>query len=99
MRITFILKSKEEKTVDFCENQTVFDVARKYEIHLNDSCEGFGVCGGCHVVVENLLDKLPKITEAEEDTLDRSHGLTMQSRLACQLVLDSSLDGLRVRVV
>jgi ferredoxin len=97
MKITFILKDGSEKRVGFSEKQTIFDVAAENGIHLGN-CEGFGVCGGCHLIVENLHDRLPAITEAEEDTLDRSSGLTMKSRLACQVVLDASLDGLRVKI-
>jgi 2Fe-2S ferredoxin len=84
--------------VDFSENQTILEVAEKNDIHMDNTCEGFGICGGCHIITENLHDKLPKTTEAEDDTLDRAFGLTMKSRLACQIVLNSSLDGLRVKV-
>jgi 2Fe-2S ferredoxin len=98
MRITFILKSGVEKSVEFTENQTLLEVAEANNIHLNSACEGFGVCGGCHVLVENLQDKLPPITEFEENTLDKVRGLSLKSRLACQLKLSESLDGLRVRL-
>ncbi|MDR2107378.1 MAG: 2Fe-2S iron-sulfur cluster binding domain-containing protein [Holosporaceae bacterium] len=97
MKMTFILKNGNEKEASFSEKQTIFEVAAENGIHLGN-CEGFGVCGACHLVVENLHDKLPPATEAEEDTLDRSSGLTVRSRLACQIILDASLDGLRVKI-
>ena len=74
-------------------------VAEKNEIRLNSNCEGFGVCGGCHVKIENLLDKLPEISDKENDTLDRVSGIDRSSRLACQVVLSSSLDGLIVKLI
>lgn len=98
MQVTFILKNGKEISVDFVENQTVLSVAEANGIHLNSACDGFGVCGGCHVTVENLGDKLPATSDAEEDALDRVSGITARSRLACQLVLNKSLDGLRIKL-
>ncbi len=99
MNITFILKDGTKKIVDFKEGQTVLQIAEANEIKLNSNCEGFGVCGGCHIKVENLLDKLPEISEKEDNTLDMVLGIDMSSRLACQVVLNSSLDGLIVKLV
>ncbi len=99
MEVIFILHDGLEKKVTFCKGQTLLAIAEENNIKLNSNCEGFGVCGGCHVYVENLQDKLPKISERENDTLDRVSNLSIHSRLACQVVLDESLDGLRVRLV
>jgi ferredoxin len=41
---------------------------------------------------------LPAPREEEEDMLDLAAGATRTSRLACQIMLDDSLDGLTVRV-
>lgn len=99
MNITFKLRDGTQKSVSFENGQTVLQVAEKNGIRLNSNCEGFGVCGGCHVKIENLLDKLPEISEKEDDTLDRVSGIDKNSRLACQVVLNSSLDGLIVKLV
>lgn len=99
MNITFVLKDGTKKVVAFSEDQTVLQVAEENGIKLNSNCEGFGVCGGCHVKIENLLDKLPEISEKEDDTLDRVSGVGINSRLACQIVLNSNLDGLIVKLV
>lgn len=99
MEVIFILHNGIEKRVTFRKGQTLLAIADENDIKLNSNCEGFGVCGGCHVYIENLQDKLPKVSERENDTLDRVSNLSMRSRLACQVVLDESLDGLRVRLV
>ncbi|MDR2723882.1 MAG: 2Fe-2S iron-sulfur cluster binding domain-containing protein [Holosporaceae bacterium] len=99
MKITFILKNGEEKTVQFTANQSVLKVAEKNHIPLASACEGFGACGKCHVLIENLQDKLSPISDLEEDTLDKVSGVTMNSRLACQLILNNYLDGLRIKLV
>jgi 2Fe-2S ferredoxin len=98
MKMTFILKNGEERTVSFALHQTVLAVAEENHIPIGSTCEGFGVCGKCHIIVENLLDKLPEVSDSEEDTLDKVSGVSEWSRLACQLILEDSLDGLRVRL-
>lgn len=99
MKLIFILKTGEEKEVDFSEGETLLHVAEQNSIPLYGACEGFGVCGGCHVVIENLGDRLPDISDVENDGLDKAKNVTLRSRLACQIILNSSLDGLRVRLV
>ena len=99
MKIVFKLKDGTQKDVSFEEGQTILQVAEKNGIKLNSNCEGFGVCGGCHVKIENLLDKLPEISGKEDDTLDKVSGVEINSRLACQVVLNSSLDGLVVKLI
>ena len=99
MEVIFILKNGEEKSASFSENQTVLTVAEENGVRLNSFCEGGGICGGCHVILENLQDKLPKISDAEENALDRAMGITIKSRLACQIILNSSLNGLRIKLV
>jgi len=98
MKITFVLKDGREKCVDFAAGDTILAVAERHHIPLRSNCEGFGVCGSCHVIIENLFDKLPEISDTEENALDKSHGVTIKSRLACQVVLDGSLDGVRIKI-
>jgi len=67
---------------------------------------GIGACGGscacstCHVIVEgeDYYDKMPEPDDDENDMLDLAFGLTETSRLGCQVTMDESLDGLRVRL-
>ena len=99
MRIIFILKDGSEKIVSFLENQTILQTAEENNIPLHGNCEGFGVCGSCHVIIENLHDKLPEISDKENDAMDNARGVTMKSRLACQIILKKSLDGLRVKLI
>jgi ferredoxin len=99
MNVTFILNDQTERTISFKEGQTLLAVAEENKIPIHGACEGFCVCGGCHVLIENLEDKLPKISDKENDALDNVRGVVFnKSRLACQIVLNSQLDGLRVRV-
>ncbi len=99
MQIIFILKDGAEKSVYFEEGQTILQVAERNEIPLRSGCEGFGICGGCHVIIENLADKLPEISDVENDGLDKAKNVSLKSRLACQIILNKDLDGLRVKLV
>ncbi|MDR3155572.1 MAG: 2Fe-2S iron-sulfur cluster binding domain-containing protein [Holosporaceae bacterium] len=96
--VVFVLRNETERSVSFSAGQTILQVAQENDIHITSACEGMGICGTCHVAIENLHDKLPKISDQENDTLDGSIGVTMQSRLACQVVLDETMDGLRVKI-
>lgn len=98
MKITFISKNESKIEAGFEEGQSILEVARNNGVEINSHCEGFGVCGSCHVKIENLLEKLPPISEAENDTLDRVSGLSSSSRLACQVILNKELDGLIVKI-
>lgn len=99
MRITFVLKDGTERTCDFEGDQTILQVAEANDVPIHGFCEGFGICGACHIIVENLHDKLPKMSDKESDALDNSNGVTLHSRLACQIKLSDELDGLRVRLL
>lgn len=99
MNVIFILKSGIEKRCDFSEGETILKVAEENEVPISSFCEGFGVCGACHVIIENLLEKLPPISEHENAALDRANGVTEHSRLACQVQLSKELDGLRIKLV
>lgn len=66
---------------------------------LEGTCEGQMACSTCHVIVApEWFDRLPPASEEEEDMLDLAAGACRTSRLACQIDLNVSLDGLAVTV-
>lgn len=98
-KITFVLQDGTEKQVDAPNGISLLEVAHKNEIPLEGACEGSLACSTCHVVVdEAFYGKLPAATDDEEDMLDLAFGLTHTSRLGCQIMMNDSLDGLRVSV-
>ena len=53
----------------------------------------------CHVHIDPAFaDKLPAISEDEDDLLDSSDHRDGNSRLSCQLPVTDALDGLRVTI-
>lgn len=96
-KITFILADKSEKTVDAPNGISLLEVAHKNQIPLEGACEGSLACSTCHVIVdEAFYDQLPSASDDEEDMLDLAFGLTHTSRLGCQIMMNDSLDGLKV---
>lgn len=62
-------------------------------------CGGCCSCATCHVYVDPAFDdKLPMLSEDENDLLDGSDHRNETSRLACQLFLSAELDGLKVTI-
>ena len=58
---------------------------------------GEAACGTCHVYVEpNWCDKLSPRLEEEDSMLDEIFNAKDESRLACQITLTDSLEGLEV---
>ena len=96
-QITFVYPDGHEKTVDAPNGISLLEVAHKNEIPLEGACEGSLACSTCHVVVdEQFFDGLPVASDDEEDMLDLAFGLTHTSRLGCQIIINDSLDGLKV---
>ncbi|GAA0333577.1 2Fe-2S iron-sulfur cluster-binding protein [Sphingomonas oligophenolica] len=62
-------------------------------------CGGCCSCATCHVYVDpSFVDRLPPMSEDENDLLDGSDHRTNRSRLSCQLPFDRTIDGLAVTI-
>ena len=62
-------------------------------------CGGCCSCATCHVHVDaDFADRLPAMSEDENDLLDSSDYRAATSRLSCQLAFTSDLDGLKVTI-
>jgi len=77
----------------------LLDLAQAYGQPLEGTCEGQMACSTCHVIIApEDFDRLPPASEEEEDMLDLAVGAVRTSRLACQIELDETLDGLTVKM-
>ena len=98
--IYFIDKLGVKRAVDAPVGLSVLEVAHKNNIDLEGACDGALACSTCHVIVDGdeFFDKLPPATDDEEDMLDLAFGFTKHSRLGCQIIIRSDLDGLTLRL-
>jgi ferredoxin len=77
----------------------LLDLAQADGQPLEGTCEGQMACSTCHVIVaEQDFARLPRASEDEEDMLDFAAGATRTSRLACQILIDGTLQTLTVRI-
>ena len=99
-QLTVVSRSGEEKTVEVGEGLTVMEAIRDNGFdELLALCGGCCSCATCHVHVDPAFaDKLPAMSEDEDDLLDSSDHRDGTSRLSCQLPFTAELDGLKVRI-
>ena len=56
-------------------------------------------CSTCHVILEqDFYDSLEEPCEEEEDLLDLAYGLTLTSRLGCQVKVERRMDNMTVKL-
>ncbi len=73
-----------EKGLSICDNLLA------QGIEIEHACEKSCACTTCHVIVREGMQSLSPSTEDEDDLLDRAWGLTPQSRLSCQAIVDDT---------
>lgn len=62
-------------------------------------CGGCCSCATCHIHVDpGYYDKLPPITDDENDLLDGSDRRDATSRLSCQVMVSEALNGMRITI-
>ena len=99
VRVRFVTAKGETVDAEGDEGLSLLEVAQAAGMPLEGTCEGQMACSTCHVIVApEWFDRLPPASEEEEDMLDLAAGACRTSRLACQIDLNVSLDGLAVTV-
>ncbi len=97
---TIIVKTRDgsDITVDAKPGLSVMELIRDAGIdELLALCGGCCSCATCHVHVDpHFTDKLPTMSEDENDLLDSSDHRNQTSRLSCQMAYSEAVDGLRV---
>lgn len=66
----------------------IVEVTEEAGIHLNHNCGEVCACSTCHVYIEKGEEFLPEITDREEDFIDRAINPRIESRLACQCLIE-----------
>ena len=97
-----IVTTREGETseIDVADGLTVMEAIRDNGFdELLALCGGCCSCATCHVHIDpSFQDKLPAMSEDEDDLLESSDNRDAASRLSCQIDFTDDLDGLKVRI-
>ena len=99
-RITFIESGGTAHTVEVESGNNLMQGAVFNNIQgIEAECGGACVCATCHIHIdESWANKLPPAEEVEMLTLEETENPNRYSRLACQIKVDDSLEGLTVHI-
>ncbi|AHE56087.1 2Fe-2S iron-sulfur cluster-binding protein [Sphingomonas sanxanigenens] len=99
-KLIVVTREGTEQAVEGEAGLSVMEVIRDHGFdELLALCGGCCSCATCHIHVDPAFaDKLPPMSEDENDLLDSSDHRTDQSRLSCQIPFAEELDGLRVTI-
>lgn len=99
-RLVVTNREGETSEISVDEGLTVMEAIRDNGFdELLALCGGCCSCATCHVHVDlAFADKLPKMSEDEDDLLESSDHRGPTSRLSCQVPLTAALDGLHVTI-
>ncbi|MBS7669163.1 2Fe-2S iron-sulfur cluster-binding protein [Croceicoccus gelatinilyticus] len=99
-KLIVVNREGTESTVEADDGLTVMEAIRDNGFdELLALCGGCCSCATCHVYVDPAFkDKLPEVSEDEDDLLDSSDHRNENSRLSCQLQLNAETDGLKVTI-
>ncbi|MFZ1743245.1 MAG: 2Fe-2S iron-sulfur cluster-binding protein [Pontixanthobacter sp.] len=99
-KLIVVNRAGEESTVEVGEGLSVMEAIRDNGFdELLALCGGCCSCATCHIHVDPaFMDKLPAMSEDEDDLLESSDHRSENSRLSCQVPLTADLDGLKVTI-
>lgn len=94
---------QEDGTVNEMECPTdmgfsLMEMLKAHEYPVLATCGGMALCATCCVDVLEGLDELPEIGDDEYAMLDTLPDLLPNSRLACQLKIDTRMDQLKIKL-
>ncbi|GGP26999.1 ISC system 2Fe-2S type ferredoxin [Silvimonas amylolytica] len=69
---------------------SICDALLDNDIEIEHACEKSCACTTCHVIVREGFNSLEASDELEDDLLDKAWGLTAQSRLSCQALVEQT---------
>ena len=99
-KLIVVNRDGEESAIEVGDGLTVMEAIRDNGFdELLALCGGCCSCATCHVQVDSAFkDKLPTMSEDEDDLLESSDHRGESSRLSCQIPFTADLDGLKVTI-
>jgi len=98
VKIIFTNAQKSETwPIEANVGDSLLDIAQDLDLDVEGACEGSMACSTCHMIIDsNYYEKLKTPSDEEEDLLDITFGVTMTSRLGCQVIITQAMDGMVV---
>jgi 2Fe-2S ferredoxin len=95
-----VTREGTEQTLEAQDGYSAMEVIREGGVdELLALCGGCCSCATCHVYVDaEFADRLPPMSDDENDLLDSSTHREERSRLSCQIAMSEGLSGLRVTI-
>ncbi|WP_299763936.1 2Fe-2S iron-sulfur cluster-binding protein [uncultured Dokdonia sp.] len=81
-------------------NMNLMEIVRSYELAPEGTigvCGGMAMCASCQCYVESDHE-LPEMSDDEDAMLAEAFYVEDNSRLGCQIHMDTALEGLKVRL-
>ena len=99
-KLIVVTREGEETAIEAQDGISVMEIIRDAGVdELLALCGGCCSCATCHVIVDTeWTDRMPPLSEDENDLLDSSDHRTGASRLSCQIAFTAALDGLKVTI-
>ncbi|MAP11885.1 MAG: ferredoxin [Gammaproteobacteria bacterium] len=84
-------------TIDAAPGATLMEVLRDAGLPVEAICGGQAICSTCHIYVDDAwAGKLDPRSDTEQVMCEDSGYFQENSRLACQVDFDESLDGIQL---
>ena len=77
----------EVDVIEAKQGESICNTLLKNHIDIEHACDQVCACTTCHVIVKEGFNSLNPSEENEDDMLDKAWGLTPQSRLSCQAIV------------
>jgi 2Fe-2S ferredoxin len=77
----------EGDVIEAKQGESICNTLLKNHIDIEHACDQVCACTTCHVIVKEGFNSLNPSEENEDDMLDKAWGLTPQSRLSCQAIV------------
>ena len=100
-KVTYIDFDGNEFEIDLPVGHSLVEGAVQHDIEgIVAECGGSCMCATCHCYVdESFADKLPEITEEEDEMLEETVSeRKSNSRLGCQIRMTPELEGMKVNL-
>jgi 2Fe-2S ferredoxin len=72
------------------EGESLLELAIENGINIEHACGGVCACSTCHIYLEQGEGVVSESDEDEEDRVEEAPGLQVNSRLACQCILQGN---------